>query len=112
MPDILFSAEDLQAITAVSELLSESELLEVADDWLYWLRKRGDRFLSTAAKFGYTEATLDLPRSLAISFNTSVFRRLLRGAQDLLPDCAVAVVEEEYEGAILYKIEVSWKPKS
>ncbi len=112
MPDILLSAEDLQAITTPSETPSEDELVVIADDWLYWLRKRGDRFLTSAAKFGYTEATLDLPLCLARTINKSVFRRLLRGTRDLLPGCTVSLVEEEYDGSILYKIEVSWKPKS
>ncbi len=104
----LVSAKELRRI--VNETIDDATLPaeDLAEGWLYWFQKRGERYLTSAAKFGYTEATLDLPKPLATTMNKPVLRALLKRVRELVPGCAVCIVEEEYEGAILFRLEISW----
>ncbi len=90
-----------------SEPLSNEEL---ANEWLRWFEKRGERYLKSAASFGYTEITLDLPYELALSPpDKPVLRAMLKELREMVPGCAVCFIEEEYEGQNLFKVEISWK---
>jgi hypothetical protein len=110
---IVFTAKDLRALTKEAQEDSSMSPQDLAELWLYWFRKRGERYLSNAAKFGYTEVTLDLPLALARTLHKGSLRALLRELRQLVPGCSVCIVEEEYEGQILFKVEISWAaPKS
>jgi hypothetical protein len=110
MSDPVIAARDLRKI---NRSVDESEPLsneELAEGWLQWFEKRGDRYLKSAAAFGYTEITLDLPWELAQSPPDKPVLRALAGSLRLLvPGCSVCFVEEEYEDQILFKVEISWK---
>ena len=110
MPEIVLTAKDLRRINRdvdESEPLSNEEL---AEGWLQWFEKRGERFLKSAAAFGYTEVTLDLPYELAQDPpDKPTLRALAAALRPMVPGCIVCFVEEEYEGATIYKVEISWK---
>ena len=108
MPPIILTADELRAMTQEAQKGGAPSPKELVEDWLHWVAKRGERFLTSAARFGYTEATLDLPYQLARQINTDLFRQLSRGLRDMIPGSKIFIVEEEYEGATLYKVEVSW----
>jgi hypothetical protein len=81
---------------------------EAAEQWLGWFKKRADRVLKSAAAFGHSYTTIDLPIELSLELNKRLHKSLLLGVKNLLPGCGVCIVEEEYEGKIWYKVEVSW----
>jgi hypothetical protein len=81
---------------------------EASEQWLGWFKKRAERILKSAALFGHSYTTLDLPIELSSELNKKVHNPLLLGVKKLLPGCGAAIVEEEYEGKIWYKLEVSW----
>ena len=109
MSNPVLRASELQQMTRDALEISAGTGEELVDDWLCWFEKRGERFLSSAAKFGYSSATLDLPLQLATKLEKAALKRLIKELVLLLPGTAVCLVEEEYEGQTLYKIEVSWK---
>ncbi len=111
MGDILITSQELLAISEKCQAENNISPDDLVSDWLYWFQKRGERFLTTAAKFGYTEVTLDLPIQLARSMHKPAFKQLLIAVKELVPGSTPAIVEEEYEGQILYKLEISWRPK-
>jgi hypothetical protein len=104
------TAKDLRKI---NRAIDESEPLsneELAEGWLEWFEKRGERYLKSAAAFGYTEVTLDLPWELAQDPpDKPVLRGLAKSLRAMVPGCIVCFVEEEYEGNVIYKVEISWK---
>ena len=106
----VMTAKDLRRI---NREIDESEPLsneELAEGWLQWFEKRGERFLKSAAAFGYTEVTLDLPYELAQDPpDKPTLRALAAGLRPMVPGCTVCFVEEEYEGTTIYKVEISWK---
>lgn len=83
-------------------------LEEAAEQWLSWFKKRAERILKSAAAFGHSYTTLDLPIELSLEVNKAIHKSLLQEIKKLLPDCKAAIVEEEYEGKVWYKVEVSW----
>ena len=105
----LLTAKELQSITARSTPDTQESADILLEDWLLWFDKRAERFLTTAAKFGYTETTLDLPIQLAKTLDKDIFTRLVKGLRTRLPGCSICIVEEDYEGSILFKVEISWK---
>jgi hypothetical protein len=109
MSDI--TAAELLALTEKTRGDASIPPADLAEEWLYWFQKRGERFLTTAAKFGYTEVTLDLPLALARTMNKPVFKHIMLELKKLVPGSTPSIVEEEYEGEILFKVEISWRPK-
>jgi hypothetical protein len=67
-----------------------------------------ERILKSAAQFGYSVATLDLPIELSRSMDKSILKPLLTQLKELLPGATFCIVEEEYEGQTLYRLEVGW----
>jgi hypothetical protein len=102
------SADELHAIVKGVQGDAKLPLEEVADGWLYWFSKRGDRVLKDAAKLGYTEVTLDLPIEIGVSFHEPALLIIRKGLRDMLQGCSVGFVEDEYHGERLCKILVSW----
>ncbi len=111
MPGHVISANELLSITTDALAAPDLPPEDLADEWLLWFEKRGERFLTTAAKFGYTSVALDLPLQLATKLERGALKRLIKKLALLVPGCDVSLLEEEYEGNTLYKIEVSWKPR-
>ena len=81
---------------------------DAAEQWIHWFKKKAERILKTSASFGHSYATLDLPVELSVRQNLPIHKSLLAQIQKLLPGSKPYLVEEEYEGKILYKVEVSW----
>lgn len=81
---------------------------EAAEQWLGWFKKRAERILKSASAFGHSYTTLDLPIELSLELNKPIHKPLLLNVKKLLPGCEANIVEEEYEGKIWYKVEVSW----
>jgi hypothetical protein len=88
--------------------LDEDAKEELLNDWFHWFFKYGERYLKDAASKGYSLATLDLPFQLARTFDKKLFATIVKDVKELVPGCGAAVVEEEYEGQTIFKIEVSW----
>lgn len=105
---IVATAEELRGLTgkALEDIIFSAE--DMAADWVRWFQKRGERFVTSAARFGYTEATLDLPRPLAVELNKPVLRELLKKVRELVPGCAVSIVEEECDEVTIHRLEISW----
>jgi hypothetical protein len=95
---------DLQKQTLEDPLPLE----EAAEQWLSWFKKRAERILKSAAAFGHSYTTLDLPIELSSELSKPIHKSLLQDVKKLLPGCKTAIVEEEYEGKVWYKLEVSW----
>jgi hypothetical protein len=100
--------EELRAIVKGVQEDAKLPLEEVADGWLYWFSKRGDRVLKDAAKLGYLEVTLDLPIEIAMSFHTSTLMTIRNELRKMLQGYTVGFVEDEYRGERICRILVSW----
>jgi|Laugrespbdmm15sn_2_1035079.scaffolds.fasta_scaffold09079_4 hypothetical protein len=102
-------AEDLQ--TCVKEALADtSSLLDTAEGWLFWFRKRADRNIKEAAKLGYSEITMDLPIQIGQSFDKAALTLIQKTVRDLLNGCFVGFVEDEYGGRPVARLYISWLP--
>jgi hypothetical protein len=102
---------DIQELRAIVESVQNDAKLpleEVADGWLYWFSKRGERVLKDAAKLGYTEVTLDLPIEIAMSFHTATLLAIRTGLREMLQGYTVGFLEDEYRGERICRILVSW----
>jgi hypothetical protein len=101
--------EDLQ--TCVKEGLADtSTMMDTAEGWLFWFRKRADRNLKEAAKLGYSEITMDLPIQIGQSFHTGALTLIRKTVRELLKGCFVGFVEDEYEGQPVARLYISWAP--
>jgi hypothetical protein len=96
--------QDIQEKT-LENLLTKEEALA---DWLKWFEKRGERILKSAAAFGHSFATLDLPLELSAELSKPIHKPLLLKVKELLPGCEASIVEEEYEGKTVFRLEVAW----
>jgi hypothetical protein len=102
-------AEDLQ--TCVKEALADtSSLLETAEGWLFWFRKRADKNIKEVAKLGYSEITMDLPIQIGQSFDTGALTLIQKTVRELLKGCFVGFVEDEYMGRPVARLYISWAP--
>lgn len=101
--------QELRAIVQSVQNDAKLSLGEVADGWLYWFSKRGDRVLKDTAKLGYTEVTLDLPIEIAMSFDTPALLAIRTGLREMLQGYTVGFVEDEYRGERICRILVSWR---
>lgn len=107
MPDSIITAEALRSMTSAALEDTATPDILVAE-WLRWFAKRGERYLTTAANFGYFAVSLDLPIEIATELNPDIARTLLKGVRDLVPGSTVCIVEEDYEGELIYKLEIAW----
>jgi hypothetical protein len=101
------SVEELQA--CVKEGLADtSGLLDTAEGWLYWFKKRADRNIKETAKLGYSEITMDLPIQIGQSFDAVALRLIQKTVRELLNGCFVGFVEDEYQGKPVARLYISW----
>jgi hypothetical protein len=101
---------DLQA--CVKEALADtSSLLDMAEGWLYWFRKRADKNIKEAAKLGYDEITMDLPIQIGQSFDKEALLLIQKTVRELLDGCFVGFIEDEYKGKPVAKLFISWAYK-
>jgi hypothetical protein len=101
---------ELQA--CVKEALADtSSLIETAEGWLYWFRKRADKNIKEAAKLGYEEITMDLPVQIGQSFDKEALLLIQKTVRELLDGCFVGFIEDEYHGKPVAKLFISWASK-
>ena len=101
------TVEDLRDLRdrAVADPLSPEDAVKV---FVKWFTKKAERILKSAAQFGYSVATLDLPIELSSALDKSILKPLLTQLKELLPGATFCIVEEEYEGKVVYRLEVGW----
>jgi hypothetical protein len=102
------SAEDLCTIAKAVKSDDSLSLTDIAEGWLYWFSKRGERYLKDAAKLGYMEVSLDLPIEIAMTFDEPALQIIRRGLRELVKGCTVGFLEDEYRGERLCRVLVSW----
>jgi hypothetical protein len=102
-------ADELKDIVKAVQSDETIHPLEIAEGWLYWFKKRGDKYLRDAAKLGYDEATIDLPIEIGKSFNEEALRLIQKVLREFLDGCFVGFVEDEYDGKPIARLYVSWK---
>lgn len=100
--------QELRAIVQSVQNDAKLPLEEVADGWLFWFSKRGERVLKDAAKLGYTEVTLDLPIEIAMSFHEPSLILIRNELRKMLQGYTVGFLEDEYRGERICRILVSW----
>ena len=103
------NASELREIVKGVQSDEHMPAIDIAEGWLHWFQKRGDRCLKDAAKLGYTEVTLDLPVEIGQSFNRAALLLIQRGVKELTEGCFVGFIEDDYEGRPLCRLVVSWK---
>ena len=103
------NAAELQDIVKGIQSDENLPLLDIAEGWLHWFKKRGDRCLKDAAKLGYSEATLDLPIEIAQKFDLPALRLIQKELREFLEGFTVGFVEDEYEEKPLCRLHISWK---
>ena len=101
------NAEDLRKINKASEA-DTAPPLDIAEGWLFWFEKRGERMLKDCAKLGYSELTVDLPIEIATSFDRPALILIQKTLRGLLNGCFVGFVEDEYKGKPICRLFVSW----
>jgi hypothetical protein len=102
---------DIQELRAIVQSVQEDAKLpleEVADGWLFWFSKRGDRVLKDAAKLGYVEVNLDMPVEIAMSFDQATLMIIRNELRKMLQGYTVGFVEDEYRGERICRILISW----
>lgn len=103
------NVEELQA--CVKEALADtSTMMDTAEGWLYWFRKRADKNIKEVAKLGYSEITMDLPIQIGQSFHTGALTLIQKTLRELLKGCFVGFVEDEYKGRPVARLYISWAP--
>lgn len=103
------SADELQA--CVKEALGDtSDMMDIAEGWLFWFRKRADRNIKEAAKLGYSEITMDLPIQIGQSFDKGALLLIQKTVLNLLKGCFVGFIEDEYNGRPVAKLFIRWTP--
>ena len=103
------NAAELQDIVKGVQSDENIPVIEIAEGWLHWFKKRGDRSLKDAAKLGYTEATLDLPVEIGQSFHRAALIIIQKGVKEVVEGCVVGFIEDEYDGKPLCRLVISWK---
>lgn len=105
----IITAKELQEILAQVQSDEKIPLMEIAEGWLHWFKKRGDRCIKDTAKLGYTEITLDLPIELAESMERKSLLYIQSTMKQLLEGCFVGFVEDEYNEKPICRLFISWK---
>ena len=105
----LLTGKDLRE-TVKSVLADETlPLVDIAEGWLHWFKKRGDRCIRDAAKLGYSEITMDLPIEIAQSMDRPSLAIIQRSIRGMLEGCLVGFVEDEYKGSPICRLYISWE---
>ena len=105
----IVSAKELQEILAQVQSDEALPLMEIAEGWLHWFKKRGDRYIKDAAKLGYSEVTLDLPIELATSKDRKALLLIQSSMKSLVEGCFVGFILDEYKEKEICKLLISWK---
>lgn len=105
----IVSAKELQGILREVQSDEKIPLIDTAEGWIHWFKKRGDRYIKDAAKLGYTEVTLDLPIELAITKNRKALLLIQDELRKMLEGCSVGFVLDEYNEEEICKVLISWK---
>lgn len=105
----IVSAKELQDILRQVQSDESVPLMELAEEWLHWFKKRGDRSIKDAAKLGYSEVTLDLPIELAITKDKQSLLLIQSELRKMLEGCFVGFVLDEYNEQEICKLLISWK---
>lgn len=105
----IVSAMELQDILRQVQSDETIPLMELADAWLHWFKKRGDRYMKDAAKLGYSEIILDLPIELATSKDRKALVLIQSSIQVLVEGCFVGFILDEYNEKEICKLLISWK---
>jgi hypothetical protein len=105
----IVSAKELQEILAQVESDEKIPLIEIAEGWLHWFKKKGDRYIKDAAKLGYSEVTIDLPIEIAQTFDRTSLLLIQNSMKELLEGCFIGFIEDEYKDKPLCKLLISWK---
>lgn len=105
----IVSAKELQGILREVQSDEKIPLIDTAEGWIHWFKKRGDRYIKDAAKLGYTEVTLDLPIELAITKNRKALLLIQDELRKMLEGCSVGFVLDEYNQKEICKVLISWK---
>ena len=104
----IISAKDLQEILIQVQSDTQIPLLDIAEGWIHWFKKRGDRCLKDAAKLGYSEVILDLPIELAESKDRKALLLIQGKLKEMLEVCFVGFIEDEYCDKEICRILISW----
>ena len=105
----IVSAKELQEILAQVQSDEKISVMETAEGWLHWFKKRGDRYIKDAAKLGYTEVTFDLPIEIAQTMDRASLLLIQNSMKELLEGCFVGFVEDEYKDKPICRLLISWK---
>ena len=105
----IVSAKELQEILAQVESDEKIPLIEIAEGWLHWFKKKGDRYIKDAAKLGYSEVTIDLPIEIAQTFDRTSLLLIQNSMKELLEGCFIGFIEDEYKDKPLCRLLISWK---
>jgi len=105
----IVSAKELQDILREVQSDEKIPLMDTAEGWLHWFKKRGDRYIRDAAKLGYSEVTLDLPIELAVTKNKKALLLIQDELRKMLEGCFVGFVLDEYNQEEICKVLISWK---
>jgi len=105
----IVTAKELKDILTQVQSDEKIPLVDTAEGWLHWFKKRGDRCIKDAAKLGYSEVTIDLPIEIAQRFDRAALLLIQNSMKQLLDGCFVGFVEDEYEGNPLCRLLISWK---
>lgn len=104
----IVTAKELQDILAQVQSDEKIPLIEIAEGWLHWFKKKGDRYMKDAAKLGYSEITLDLPIEIAQSMDRKSLLLIQNTMKQFLEGCFVGFVEDEYNEKPICRLLISW----
>jgi hypothetical protein len=104
----IVTAKELQDILAQVQSDEKIPLIKIAEGWLHWFKKRGDRYIKDVAKLGYTEVTLDLPIEIAESMERKALLLIQNTMKQFLEGCFVGFVEDEYNEKPICRLFISW----
>jgi len=102
------SADGLRKIAQAVQKDGGLPMSDIAEGWLYWFHKRGERVLKDAAKLGYMEVTLDLPIEIAKSFDRPALQTIRNGLRKMVEGSTVEFIEDEYDGESLCRVIIRW----
>jgi hypothetical protein len=105
----IVTAKELNDILTQVQSDEKIPLVDTAEGWLHWFKKRGDRCIKDAAKLGYSEVTIDLPIEIAQRFDRAALLLIQNSMKQLLDGCFVGFIEDEYENKPLCRLLISWK---
>jgi hypothetical protein len=105
----IVSAKELKEILTQVQSDEKIPLIETAEGWLHWFKKKGDRYIKDAAKLGYSEVTIDLPIEIAQTFDRTSLLLIQNCMKELLEGCFIGFIEDEYEEKPLCRLLISWK---